>query len=295
MTKIDTLKVLEWNINSRSTGATIPDYIPDEILRKNPDVAVLVEFKGEQNEKILRDKLENYNIYVSKSLEQPGENEKNEKNGKNKKTGNQILVALSKNVFPETISNKDIDFGEKYDDDQPNWIRIRTKINEESFDIIAIKVLVGGNDKKDLQSRRKQIEWLLGEYENSSKCIVLGDFNFGPHRTDFEKTDKQGNPLEINWQEIIYLMRKKGFLQSKYICSPYSPVGYSHESLQLDWLIGKRVSVINNSDYNQLDWSFCRFNKKPYVPGQLTLEGYFIRTDPPYPDHAIFTAEIDVL
>lgn len=286
MTEIDTLKVLEWNINSRSTGARIPDYIPDEILRKNPDVAVLVEFKGEQNEKILRDRLENYNIYVSKSLKLPGENEENEENEKN---GNQILVALSKNVFPETISDDDIDCGEKYDDNQPNWIRIRTKINGESFDIIAIKVLVGGKEREDLQSRKKQIDWLLEKYKDSSKCIVLGDFNFGPHRTDYQED------LKINWQEIIYLMRDKGFLKESFNYSPYSPIGYSNKSFQLDWLIGKDVSVINNSEYNQLDWSFCRFNKKPFVPGYFTPEGYFVRTDPPYPDHAIFTVEIEVL
>lgn len=44
----ESLKFLEWNINLRASNKEMPMFVIDEIKEKNPDVAVLVEFKGEK-------------------------------------------------------------------------------------------------------------------------------------------------------------------------------------------------------------------------------------------------------
>ena len=44
------IKILEWNINQRSSeDSKFPNYVISEISQKNPDVIVLVEFKGKEN------------------------------------------------------------------------------------------------------------------------------------------------------------------------------------------------------------------------------------------------------
>ena len=58
-----TLNILEWNINQRSSDTKNQDFLADEILDKNPDVVILVEFKGDANVQILENKLTEYYIY----------------------------------------------------------------------------------------------------------------------------------------------------------------------------------------------------------------------------------------
>ncbi|MCT4488401.1 hypothetical protein EFS32_10830, partial [Levilactobacillus parabrevis] len=83
---METLKLLEWNINQRSSGRKIPEFIADEILAKNPDVIILVEFKGEDNLAMLKKKLSNYYIASYDGIIVP-----NEKN-KEERIGNGILI-----------------------------------------------------------------------------------------------------------------------------------------------------------------------------------------------------------
>lgn len=59
----ESLKFLEWNINLRASNKEMPMFVIDEIKEKNPDVAVLVEFKGEKNAELIKNHLLDYNIH----------------------------------------------------------------------------------------------------------------------------------------------------------------------------------------------------------------------------------------
>ncbi|WP_338214766.1 endonuclease/exonuclease/phosphatase family protein [Companilactobacillus muriivasis] len=305
MTNIDSLKVLEWNINSRSTGKRMPDYVCSEILSKDPDIAVLVEFKGEKNLQIINDRLSNYNIYYQQPVN----------------TGNGVLIALSKNTFPDIIDENNIESKKEYDENIPDYLGLHTTWNNQLFNIVGIKVLVE-NEKRDtnnntenksttpdLDSRKKQIAWIIENTTDNNpdkvkeNTIIIGDFNYGPHRNEYRRTK------QINWQdilELIYISNNKTNNYPKY-SRPYSPLGVSFRSYNLDWLItqkssssqvsqSRKISVKEDSEYNQLDWSFGQYNSRfKFVDGYLAPDGNFIRTDAPFPDHAIFTAEIELI
>lgn len=269
------LKVLEWNINQRSSNKNVPDYVINEIIRKDPDIIVLVEFKGVKNAKMMEENLSNY--YVSYYDGTPY-------SLNDSRTGNGVLIALKKDKFlqPEP---KDISYPKVFDDKQPNWLKVHSTLkNGEILDVIGIRVRILKESTKDLKSRKEQIEWILKDNNKINKQMILGDFNYGPHRTAYK------SELMLNWQDIIDMIRTYGYL--KEAISPYSPVGTSWKYANLDWLITKGISVDTESDYNELDWSFGRYNKRNYVQGYLVPEGFFIRNDSSYPDHAIFTAEI---
>lgn len=276
----ESLKFLEWNINLRASNKEMPMFVIDEIKEKNPDVAILVEFKGEKNAELIKNHLLDYNIYYyNGSLY--------ESKGKIK-SGNGVLIALKTKVFKEEniIKISHPDEKKKQPENEPDWLRIEVKLGSKSIVILGVRVKTGDrNEKEDLRNRKDQIEWIFGQNEHVKNIVILGDFNYGPHRTDYCSS------LKLNWQDIIDVIRQHDYLKNT-IYSPYSPVGYSWYDKKLDWLITKGVTIKTGSTYNKLDWSFGKFNKQYFCSGYLVPEGYFIRSASPFPDHAVFTAEI---
>lgn len=275
------IKILEWNINQRSCeNSSFPEYVITEISRKNPDVIVLVEFKGENNRSRLdRAFSERYYTYSYNGSQYTSVNG-------NIKTGNGIYMGLKKSIFNEP-SPEEITWEESFKDKQPNWLKIKSTIKTgKELTIIGVRVKVGSkHDKKELNDRKSQINWLLKENKQTKRQIIIGDLNYGPAETDWCEKEK------LNWQDIVYMMRDEGYLDYQQF-SPYSPPGTSWKGKQLDWLITKGVFIDGHSYYNQLDWSFGKNNNSPYLEGYMVPEGYFIINEPPYPDHAIFTTEI---
>ncbi|WP_125581553.1 endonuclease/exonuclease/phosphatase family protein [Levilactobacillus cerevisiae] len=314
-----TLRILEWNINQRSSGTRMPSYITKEIQRKDPDIIVLVEFKGQENLSTLQNTfssdfyLEHYEGDPTSDYEGDPTSDI-EDNGANKgtlKKRNGILIALRKDKFEEPLSER---HPQKYDETRPDWLNVHTTLlnSKYSLEIIGVKVVVGGDTAEDLENRKSQIQWLLSQNspKNSSKKtnqhqLIIGDLNYGPHVTEYLypeyiKRNNQKNSRRkdyfINWQDIIKLMWKYDYVkQDSGLASPYAPTGTSWKSERLDWLITtKGISVNKTSEYNCLDWSFGRFNTQYYAFGYTVPEGYFICSTPSHPDHAIFTAEIQI-
>ena len=275
------IKILEWNINQRSCeNSSFPEYVITEISRKNPDVIVLVEFKGENNRSRLdRAFSERYYTYSYNGSQYTSVNG-------NIKTGNGIYMGLKKSIFNEP-SPEEITWEESFKDKQPNWLKIKSTIKtEKELTIIGVRVKVGSkHDKKELNDRKSQINWLLKENKQTKRQIIIGDLNYGPAETDWCEKEK------LNWQDIVYMMRDEGYLDYQQF-SPYSPPGTSWKGKQLDWLITKGVFIDGHSYYNQLDWSFGKNNDLLYLEGYRVPEGYFIINEPPFPDHAILTTEI---
>ena len=275
------IKILEWNINQRSCeNSSFPEYVITEISQKNPDVIVLVEFKGENNRSRLdRAFSERYYTYSYNGSQYTSVNG-------NIKTGNGIYMELKKSIFNEP-SPEEITWEESFKDKQPNWLKIKSTIKTgKELTIIGVRVKVGSkHDKKELNDRKSQINWLLKENKQTKRQIIIGDLNYGPAETDWCEKEK------LNWQDIVYMMRDEGYLDYQQF-SPYSPPGTSWKGKQLDWLITKGVFIDGHSYYNQLDWSFGKNNDLLYLEGYRVPEGYFIINEPPFPDHAILTTEI---
>lgn len=275
------IKILEWNINQRSCeNSSFPEYVITEISRKNPDVIVLVEFKGENNRSRLdRAFSERYYTYSYNGSQYTSVNG-------NIKTGNGIYMGLKKSKFNEP-SPEEITWEESFEDKQPNWLKIKSTIKTgKELTIIGVRVKVGSkHDKKELNDRKSQINWLLKENKQTKRQIIIGDLNYGPAETDWCEEE------QLNWQDIVYMMRDEGYLDYQQF-SPYSPPGTSWKGKQLDWLITKGIIIDGHSHYNQLDWSFGKNNDLLYLEGYRVPEGYFIINEPPFPDHAILTTEI---
>ncbi|WP_313176686.1 endonuclease/exonuclease/phosphatase family protein [Streptococcus parasuis] len=106
------IKILEWNINQRSCeNSSFPEYVITEISRKNPDVIVLVEFKGENNRSRLdRAFSERYYTYSYNGSQYTSVNG-------NIKTGNGIYMGLKKSIFSEP-SPEEITWEESFKDKQ---------------------------------------------------------------------------------------------------------------------------------------------------------------------------------
>ena len=275
------IKILEWNINQRSCeNSSFPEYVITEISRKNPDVIVLVEFKGENNRSRLDSAFsERYYTYSYNGSQYTSVNG-------NIKTGNGIYMGLKKSIFNEP-SPEEITWEESFKDKQPNWLKIKSTIKTgKELTIIGVRVKVGSkHDKKELNDRKSQINWLLKENKQTKRQVIIGDLNYGPAETDWCEKEK------LNWQDIVYMMRDEGYLDYQQF-SPYSPPGTSWKGKQLDWLITKGVFIDGHSYYNQLDWSFGKNNDLLYLEDYRVPEGYFIINEPPFPDHAILTTEI---
>ncbi|WP_125545007.1 endonuclease/exonuclease/phosphatase family protein [Levilactobacillus lindianensis] len=274
MKNYDTLKILEWNINQRSSGKKIPAYVATEILAKKPDVIVLVEFKGYNNARWLTSQLSNYfTQYYDSVPDSSGYN-----------TGQGIFVGLISSKFKKP-TKYDVSYATAQI--QPNWLKIHSTLKDnQKLDIIGVRIQVDDSSLSGLRGRKEEIKWLLEQNKDCERQFIVGDWNFGPHRTDYVPEYK------INWQDIIYLIRDLGYLKTDY--SPYSPNGTSFKNFRLDWLVTKGVSVNTSSEYNKLDWGFAQNNSKNYINGYMIPEGYFVADTPPYPDHAIFTAEINL-
>ncbi|NQN51310.1 endonuclease/exonuclease/phosphatase family protein [Streptococcus suis] len=275
------IKILEWNINQRSCeNSSFPEYVITEISRKNPDVIVLVEFKGEHNRSRLDSAFsERYYTYSYNGSQYTCVNG-------NIKTGNGIYMGLKKSIFNEP-SPEEITWEESFKNEQPNWLKIKSTIKTgKELTIIGVRVKVGSkHDNKELNDRKSQINWLLKENKQTKHQIIIGDLNYSPAETDWCEKEK------LNWQDIVYMMRDEGYLDYKQF-SPYSPPGTSWKGKQLDWLITKGIFIDRHSHYNQLDWSFGKNNDLFYLEGYRVPEGFFIINEPPFPDHAILTTEI---
>ena len=267
-----TLNILEWNINQRSSDTKNQDFLADEILDKNPDVVILVEFKGDANVQILENKLTEHYIYSYNGTPYDA--------SKPNKTGNGVFVALNKSrFFNPTLENMIQERStQKIEKENPNFLAIRAQLLSGKYiTLVGMRIRIGGKNEV-ITERKEQLEYILESFKDDENIIIVGDFNNGPH---WEKESAW------NWEKIKKLISSKNF------STPYSPKGTSWKYATLDWIITKGVSVDKESSYNILHWDFARHYEKEYfVDGYQVPEGYFIRNTPTYPDHAILTVEV---
>lgn len=280
---MEKIKILEWNINQRSSSQVIPSYVPSEILKKNPDIVVLVEFKDDVNHyntESLKEKLSNYHIYFYNGIPDTAFMIEH------KTTGNGILIALKKDKFNKLNKVESPNMSDNVN--LPNWCRVKTTLaSGTKLTITGLRVKMQYESPKDFRERKEQIEWLLKENNKDSESdnqIIIGDLNYGPHR--------KGRDIGLNWDDFVAMIREYKYCDSETTnFAPYSPSGLSWGNEQLDWLITRGVELVPDSSYNALDWGFDRFIDK--VKPTNVKESH-VKRKTGVPDHAIFTAELQV-
>lgn len=177
------MKIVEWNINCRSSQGGIPKMVAEELLRTNPDIVCLTEFVKGENYHDFVDKLNNLGY---ETFNDPRTIEY---------SGNEILIAIKSEYAVETET-----FVICNDDNNPNFLHVVSKINDENYHFIGARIKIGGNDlNEDFINRRTQLQSLMSEISKieDEPVVVLGDFNNGWFTDSQNKDSYSGKPRQF--------------------------------------------------------------------------------------------------
>lgn len=262
-------KIIIWNINQRNNYCKtnfIPSLVIDSINGK-ADIIILTEFyKIKSWETEFAAKLLDYNICTS-------DNETN-----------QIMIAIKKDMnIIETYTWKS-----SYDEDKPDYLEVVIEDNEIRIHIIGVRVLVNRYNynikeevNNEMRKRKKQCDCLVDRihYLVKSDCIIIGGGDFNTGRRDNRNDYWNRNILADTLGSSIKV---------------YTPEGCSHEAYKgknagcpdhIIYSVSKRV-VINVEPYN---WEYVAKDIMKYPDKEYTKN-----IKPPYPDHAMIKASIEL-
>ncbi len=259
---METLKILEWNIQLQSrTGARIADIVADEIREQTADIIVLTEFVLCKNWEQFKERLESlgYGVYCVKEIRKA-----------NGKGWNEVLIAVKHN--PSIIVNDTIidEMPNMPFPEGPNFLRVDIEIDGKPLAIIGTRF----PPDDDMEIRKKRLDALV-EYVGSIRIpvVIAGDFNNGnyAHRL-------------WNWELIVDTFGGAG-------CVLYTPIeryswkrnGYEG-GFKIDHIVARDVTLTNPL----YSWDFMKRDTLIYANGD--------NFQPPvgYPDHAVLTANIEV-
>lgn len=290
------MRVLVWNINQQSgrnqqdTRQEIPGFVEEEILNAGADVIVLTEFMSATNqENIQRFKAhsrlnDKYELYC------------NEERDKKRQKANGILIAV-KNGFAEFKSPANEIINTSNANDQPNFLQLDIEVNAKPISIIGVRIKVGGGlTRSAYLERHRQLSSLIEHIKtlDTQSILVAGDFNnaYIPRNRDYSNRVTDGT--------YNYHIMQNDFADVG--MTVYTPDGehYScgfklinHETkvncgyLKEDHIIAKGLIVTNPH--------YCHSFMKDYEVNKEWKrdKGEYIIA-PPYPDHAILTADVDL-
>lgn len=261
------LNILEWNINQRASHKDTYEFIFDEIIKTNPDLIFLVEYKKDID---FEEKLKENNYFVYSSCENLKKNE--------------VLIA---------ILNKENDFIniQKNTKETPkslDFLSISAEIYNKKICLIGARIRVGKGDKNDYINRGKEISDLVNytkEIKNNFDYIIIsGDFNHAQIRQENNDDFEYKGYLQetCNYQKI-----KKMFKELK--CEVLTPQGdnkeiysFTGKSFGNNYYIKEDHIVVSTHikcENIKYEWDF-KHNPKYKEKGVL------------YPDHAKLISKI---
>lgn len=306
------MKLFVWNINQRSSGSEIPEFVSKEILKLNkaedpqsyPDIVVLTEFLSAANangEKIkkFKDRLsEKYYTFC------------NEERDKEREKSNGILIAVKKG-FAEINGAPSEDLKTYYKkEDQPNYLQLDIVVDGKPISIIGTRIQVcGGMTRAAYIERRQQLVSLVELIVKlgNKNIIVAGDFNNAYIRGDEAedyltvRDNYRGNdsnePL-VTFDTYNYHIMKGIFATAG--LTVFTPSGEQYSCgfklyrdkpsngyLKEDHIITKNLKVD--------DTKYChKFTENYKVNVEWILDKGKYAITPPFPDHAILTADVDI-
>lgn len=249
------IKLIEWNINKRSTNTPCKEYICNRILNQNADIICLTEYL--EDELIKRSLNEAY--WITESI---------------CSQGNQILIAIKKSLSKEKpIIIKNNDEPNCY-----NFLHIRLKRSIDKYiSIIGMRMLTGeGKNAINAEIQTPPLNKYLKNIKESFICV--GDFNIREYRIghwfpNYNIHEIRSNNSRI--EEYSYLFPKESFVKLE-------------NAGALDHIISNKMFKIT-SKYN---WDFLCDNE--IYPNIEDIErGCYWNIPLGYPDHGMLISEIE--
>lgn len=290
------MKVMTWNINQRSGKRdNIRDFVIGEI--KKVDIAIITEFKRPQEKlKEFEKELDEYWLCYSPATRH-----------------NEILIAVKKELTAEPI----IEEWEKEDGDTPDFLQIYITVNNKPLRIIGTRIRTGNNLRIDYIERKQQLDNLICELNKTKneRLLIGGDFNnsiirgaqdktYYEVREEYHYTSK--GELSALYDTYNYHILKDGLIAAGLIL--HTPEGKQYSCgfnlngkteewddgyLKNDHFAATENIKLSNVEYDKKFINPKNGYTKPNVKTTLNSKGYWeTEICPPYPDHAILTADL---
>ena len=271
------IRIMEWNINQRSGGKkqdgyvpVIPEFVWEKMQDIQAHIIILTEFyKVEGWTEKIHTKFSDYKEFVTENLH------------------NDVLILIKKDLLPQNDRGQLIETAyfpfSSYDNNCPDYLDVSMRIGEKSVRIIGSRIIVDTKKRygtplynSELQNRHRQgrtivkrIQELIGE---GTLVIGAGDFNTGRAINSNE-----------NWSSMVLRKDLQEVGVKLYIPEGQSHLGYTSPDL---FFASNEITVTNLPPYN---WEYTETNSGVYDDGQYTKT-----IDPPFPDHGILIAEIEM-
>lgn len=308
------MKFLELNINQRSRENAIPEVVTAEIARLEPDVFVLNEClsgSSEERRKLIQgftDPLSD-EYYFFYNVERAG------RNG--------ILIAVKKKIEGKynTVIIREVEKMDTTNTEQPNFLQIDMEANGKPLTIIGTRLRGGEkieNYREGCLDRRKELAALIDHIDSldSENIIVAGDFNHGVIRGDESKFyhgadgvregyhfTSKGEVNDLYDTHNYHLMKEDFRTMGMAVHTPsgkqfsygFQPVNDKDRTpdngfFKIDHFVTTNSLKVQNLKYCH---QFMETHREDLKWKKDERGKWFI--NPPFPDHAILTADISFL
>lgn len=272
------MRVLEWNINHRLGHSKIdmPEWVADVISGKDADIFILTEVCSkvpnweEQKKKAFNSK--EYLVFTSN----------------NQGYNNDVLIAVKKEKI-EVLHSKSF-FADSHK--APDHLQLKCKCKEsgQEFTVVGMRIHSSAKDPE----KRKELELILNDLNNSEIAIIAGDFN----------NNRRGYNATNCWHlsGIDQIIKGKFQRMTPNGSSIYTENPYQNNVLYEfpeDHFFVKGIKSIVVKPY---DRSFCDKDRKIYkwnndfqkYLGKQKGKNMYDCVPDPYPDHAILEADFEV-
>lgn len=249
------MKLLEWNIHKMTNKVPVKPFVYKRILEQCADIICLVEYFDDTK---IKDKLsENYWISESTAC-----------------SGNQILIAISKEIAPKGIEIKRAtEEALCY-----NFLHISyINSHDEKFSVIGVRML----SPMDASKQTKPLNKYLSKLQESKESFVcMGDFNIKRCRMKYWFPEYNIGQLKCNTQKI-----------------DNSSIVYVEKYTKRINGFGAVDHVLGSDDLQitaEYKWDFIEDDDHYPKKCDIQICNRW-EIDVAYPDHAMMIAEIDFL
>lgn len=246
------MKLLEWNLHKMTNNILVKPFVYNRILAQEADIICLVEYIDDIGIKSTLS--EEY--WISESIA---------------RSGNQILIAISKKIAPNGIELiRATEEALCY-----NFLHISfTTSRNKKFSVIGVRML----SPIDASLQTIPLNIYLSQLKESFICT--GDFNIKRNRMNywFPKCNIQNlkyNTQKIDNSSIVYVEKNTKVIN-----------GFG----DVDHVLGSNDLQIT-SEYK---WDFIEYDEKYPQKSNIRI-GEVWDIKPAYPDHAMVITEIDIV
>lgn len=253
---IKNIKLIEWNINKRSTNTPCKEYVCSRILEQNADIICLTEYLSDE---LIKSSLKEM-YWIEES---------------NCSQGNQILIAVKKSFVkkePTVVRNND-------EPECYNLLHLEVENNLHTFSVVGIRMLTGeGENAMNAEKQTAPLKDYLKKLKEPFICV--GDFNIREYRMKHWFSDYKIHkiqPSDLRLEEASYLFTNDDKKHKEF-----------DNAGALDHIISDKTFEVS-SRYN---WDFLKDDKK-YPTIEELRKGHDWTISPGYPDHGMLIAEIE--